>query len=135
MIEQFEFGEIDGETVRGFVLRNSNGFAAKLISYGARLTEFHMPGRDGKIADIVLGFDDLDSYIATNTYFGATCGRYGNRIRDGQFVVDGKAIQVDRNEGPNHLHGGSNGFDRRNWTAIGRRSPQCRCLQPRIAGW
>ncbi len=117
MIERFSFGEIDGEAVQGFVLRNGNGYSAKLISYGARLTEFHMPDSKGKLADIVLGFDDLDSYIATNTYFGATCGRYGNRIRDGQFVLNGKPYQVDRNEGSNHLHGGSNGFDRKNWTA------------------
>ncbi len=117
MIERFGLGEIGGEPVQGFVLKNGNGYAAKLISYGARLTEFHMPDRHGKLADIVLGFDDLDSYIATNTYFGATCGRYGNRIRDGRFVLDGTPHQVDRNEGSNHLHGGSNGFDRKNWTA------------------
>lgn len=118
-IERFEFGEIEGETVWGFVLRNANGLSAKLISYGARLTEFHAPGRDGTMADIVLGFDDLASYIATNTYFGATCGRYGNRIRDGRFTLDGKSVQVDRNEGPNHLHGGKHGFDRKIWnTAV-----------------
>ncbi len=118
MIERFEFGKIDNEAVDGFVLRNRNGLIAKIISYGARLTEFHMPGRDGKLADIVLGFDDLESYIATNTYFGATCGRYGNRIKNRQFELDGKAYQVDRNEGPNHLHGGRHGFDRKNWSAF-----------------
>lgn len=117
MIEQFEFGHIGGEPVRGFVLRNANGLAAKIISYGARLTEFHMPGRDGTSADIVLGFDDLDSYIATNTFFGATCGRYGNRIKDGRFELGGKTVQVDCNEGSNHLHGGRLGFDRKNWAA------------------
>lgn len=118
MIERFEFGEIDGEVVEGFVLRNHHGLVAKVITYGARLTEFHMPGRDGKLADIVLGFDDLASYIATNTYFGATCGRYGNRIKNGQFELDGMTFQVDRNEGSNHLHGGRHGFDRKIWTAI-----------------
>ena len=117
MIEEFEFGEIDGVPVRGFVLRNANGLTARLISYGARLTEFHAPGRDGKTADIVLGFDDLASYIATNTYFGATCGRYGNRIRNGRFSLDGKQVQVDCNEGANHLHGGRAGFDRKIWNA------------------
>jgi aldose 1-epimerase len=117
MIEQFHFGDIDGEAVKGFVLRNANGYMAKLITYGARLTEFHAPGRDGKTADIVLGFDDLGSYIATNTYFGATCGRYGNRIKDGRFELAGKAFQVDCNEGKNHLHGGRIGFDRKIWNA------------------
>lgn len=117
MIEKFAFGEIDGVAVQGFVLRNGNGYMAKLITYGARLTEFHMPDRNGKPADIVLGFDDLASYIGTNTYFGATCGRYGNRIRNGRFRLDGRWVQVDCNEGPNHLHGGRLGFDRKIWSA------------------
>lgn len=117
MIEKFAFGEIDGVAVRGFVLRNGNGYMAKLITYGARLTEFHMPDRNGQPADIVLGFDDLASYIGTNTYFGATCGRYGNRIRNGRFRLDGRRVQVDCNEGPNHLHGGRLGFDRKIWSA------------------
>lgn len=116
-IEQFEFGKLDGQSVQGFVLRNSNGYSAKLISYGARLTEFHAPDRNGRTADIVLGFDDLPSYISTNTYFGATCGRYGNRIRKGTFTLGDKAVQVDCNEGPNHLHGGKHGFDRKIWQA------------------
>jgi aldose 1-epimerase len=117
MIERFAFGEIDGEKVQGFVLKNRNGMSAKLISYGARLTELHMPDRKGNPADIVLGFDDLASYIATNTYFGATCGRYGNRISEGRFPLGGQTVQVDCNEGRNHLHGGRNGFDRKNWSA------------------
>lgn len=118
MIETFEFGNVGGEEVKGFILRNRNGLVAKVISYGARLTEFHMPDRNGSLADVVLGFDDLASYVATNTFFGATCGRYGNRIKDGRFILDGTDHQVDRNEGPNHLHGGRNGFDRKNWNAV-----------------
>ncbi len=117
MIESFVFGHLDGEVVRGFVLRNRNGLSAKLITYGARLTELHAPGRDGEMADIVLGFDDVASYVATDTYFGATCGRYGNRIRDGRFSLDGEAFQLSLNEGANHLHGGIAGFDRKNWDA------------------
>lgn len=117
MIDTFEFGAINSQPVRGFVLRNRKGYTAKFISFGARLTEFHMPDRSGAPADIVLGFDDLQSYIDTNTYFGATCGRYANRIKSGRFPLDGKLIEVDRNEGANHLHGGRNGFDRLNWAA------------------
>lgn len=117
MIEQFDFGQLDGVTIQGFALRNSNGLVAKLISYGARLTEFHMPDRNGAIADIVLGFDKLEDYIATNTFFGATCGRYGNRIRDGRFELGGASINVGKNEGRNHLHGGHVGFDRKIWQA------------------
>jgi aldose 1-epimerase len=116
-IERFNFGHVDGRPVDGFVLRNRNGLAATTISYGARLTRFLAPGRDGSLADIVLGFDDIASYVATNTYFGATCGRYGNRIRNGQFELDGRRYQLDRNEGPNHLHGGRNGFDRQIWSS------------------
>ncbi|BCP52131.1 aldose 1-epimerase [Kaistia sp. 32K] len=117
MIESFVFGHLDGEVVRGFVLRNRNGLSAKLITYGARLTELHAPDRTGEMADIVLGFDDVASYVATDTYFGATCGRYGNRIRDGRFSLDGEAFQLSLNEGANHLHGGIAGFDRKNWDA------------------
>lgn len=114
-IERFKFGKVGGKDVDGFVLRNGNGLSASLISYGSRLTRFETPGRDGRLADIVLGFDDIQSYVATNTYFGATCGRYGNRIRQGRFEIDGQLVEVDRNEGPNHLHGGRNGFDRKLW--------------------
>ena len=114
-IDRFKFGQVAGRDVEGVVLRNGKGLSATLINYGARLTRFEMPGRDRTLADIVLGFDDIESYIATNTYFGATCGRYGNRIRNGRFAIDGQAFQVDCNEGPNHLHGGRNGFDRKLW--------------------
>ena len=96
-IERFKFGKVGGKDVDGFVLRNGNGLSASLISYGARLTRFETPGRDGRLADIVLGFDDIQSYVATNTYFGATCGRYGNRIRQGRFEIDGQLVEVDRN--------------------------------------
>ena len=117
MIEQFEFGKVDGETVKGFVLKNRRGLSAKLITYGARLTELHAPDRAGKTADIVLGFDKIEDYIATNTFFGATCGRYGNRIRKGTFELEGAEVTVSQNEGQNHLHGGHRGFDRKIWQA------------------
>jgi len=117
MIGQFNFGQMDGTIVQGFELRNSNGLLAKLITYGARLTEFHAPDRNGANADIVLGFDRIEDYIATNTYFGATCGRYGNRIHDGRFELGGATVNVGKNEGQNHLHGGHIGFDRKIWQA------------------
>ena len=117
MIEQFDFGKVGTETVKGFLLRNKNGLVAKLITYGARLTEFHAPDRNGRLADIVLGFDRIEEYIATNTFFGATCGRYGNRIGRGTFQLNGKQVKVSCNEGANHLHGGHKGFDRKIWDA------------------
>ncbi|KKC37269.1 aldose epimerase [Devosia epidermidihirudinis] len=115
MITQEVFGALGGEAVTAIILSNKNGVKAKLITYGARLTELWVPDRNGALADIVLGFDDVDSYVATDTFFGATCGRYGNRITNGQFSLEGEAIQLDVNEAPNHLHGGVDGLDRKNW--------------------
>lgn len=117
MIAQQDFGSVDGRPVKALTLTNRNGMRAKLITYGARLTELFVPDRSGDLADVVLGFDDIDSYVATDTFFGATCGRYGNRITNGRFVLDGQSIQIDVNEPPNHLHGGVQGFDRKIWDA------------------
>ncbi len=87
-----------------------------LINYGARLVRLSVPDAAGRPADVVLGHDDLDSYERGPSYLGATCGRYGNRIRGGRITVDGVAHQLDTNEGHNQLHGGSRGFDRRVWS-------------------
>jgi aldose 1-epimerase len=117
-IETFLFGTLDGQPVPGFVLENGLGMRAKVIAYGARLTEMHVPDRQGRLADVALGFDDLPSYVRHKTYFGATCGRFSNRIADGRFALDGEAYRLDRNEGDvSHLHGGHVGFDRRIWSA------------------
>jgi aldose 1-epimerase len=115
MTTRTPFGTHEGRAVEAVTLTGARGMRARLITYGARLTELWVPGRDGELADIVLGFDNLDAYVATDTFFGATCGRYGNRIRKGQFTLDGTPIQVDCNEHGNHLHGGVAGFDRKVW--------------------
>lgn len=109
------FGVYEGREIHAVVISNENGLRAKLITFGARLTELHVPDRNGKLGDIVLGFDSIEDYAATDTYFGATCGRYGNRIKDGRFVLDGVEHHLNVNEGPNHLHGGVQGFDRKIW--------------------
>ncbi len=109
------FGTIDGTAVQALTLEASGGLRAKIITFGARLTELHVPDRDGKLDDIVLGFDTIDEYHTTDTYFGATCGRFGNRIAKGRFMLDNQAVCVDTNEGANHLHGGKAGFDRKVW--------------------
>jgi aldose 1-epimerase len=116
-IHQAPFGSYKGKAVTAFTLINANGLTARLISFGARLMEMHVPDRTGRLADIVLGFDDLASYAATDTYFGATVGRYGNRIKNGRFALEGEPLEVTRNEPPNHLHGGAEGFDRKVWDA------------------
>ena len=117
-IEQAPFGSHKGQPVVAYTLTNRQGLRARLISFGARLTQMVVPDRNGVMEDVVLGFDDLADYITTDTYFGATCGRYGNRIADGRFVLGGQPIEVTRNEPPNHLHGGLEGFDKHVWQCV-----------------
>ena len=116
-VEVFTFGSHDGAPVAGFVVRNRQGVTMKVVAYGARLTELHLPDARGRSADIVLGFDTLDGYRGSDAYMGATCGRYGSRIRNAAFVRDGRRVQLSRNEGAHHAHGGREGFDRKLWQA------------------
>lgn len=111
------FGTVDGKEVRVYTLTNHHGMTAKITNYGATVTQFLMPDRDGHVDDIVLGFDTLDDYMAHTHYFGATAGRVANRIAAGRFTLDGKTYQLAVNNGPNHLHGGVKGFDKVVWTA------------------
>jgi aldose 1-epimerase len=107
------FGEIKGQPVELFVLTNSSGVWVKIISYGARVAALRTPDRNGKPDDIVLGCDTLEGYLSPKEpYFGAIVGRVGNRIAKGKFTLDGKDYQLATNNAPNHLHGGSVGFDR-----------------------
>lgn len=109
------FGIYEGQKVLAVTISNRNGLRARLISFGARLTELYVPDRNGDLDDVVLGFDSIEEYAATDTYFGATCGRYGNRIAGGRFELDGVEYQLNVNEGANHVHGGVQGFDRKIW--------------------
>lgn len=118
MIGRSLFGDVDGAPVHAYSVTTDAGIRAKLIDFGARLVELHVPDRVGTFADIVLGFDDLSNYVSSDAYFGATCGRYGNRIARGRFDFHGRQVQVDCNEGLNHQHGGRNGFDRKVWNAV-----------------
>lgn len=117
MIIVEEFGEVHGKPAHAWRLDSGHGLSIRVSDYGARLTELHVPDISGETADIVLGFDDVESYVASPAYFGATVGRYGNRISKGQFQLLGRDYQVDCNEGQNHLHGGRNGWDSRIWSA------------------
>lgn len=108
------FGTLHGQDVEVVRLRGG-GLEARLITYGARLTELWVPDAQGTLADVVLGHSDLESYVHGGAYIGATCGQYANRVAEGRCVIDGAPVQLDRNEGANHLHGGSAGFDRKNW--------------------
>lgn len=108
------FGKLGGQTVEAVWL-NRAGLRAQLITYGARLTQLWVPDAQGAEADVVLGFDDLGGYIEDDAYIGATCGQYANRIAGGRCSIDGQPLQLDTNEGANHLHGGREGFDRKIW--------------------
>ncbi|WP_241557253.1 aldose epimerase family protein [Croceibacterium ferulae] len=105
----------DGTAVEAVTLTNDNGVSARILTYGATLQSLIAPDRDGKLADVVLGYDDLAAYVDTPNYFGVTVGRYANRIAGGRFSIDGQSFQLPQNDGENSLHGGGNGFDKQNW--------------------
>ena len=107
----------DGTPVDLYTLTNSNGLVARITNYGTIITELHVPDRSGKMADVVLGFDNLDQYLKGHPYFGCTVGRFANRIAKGKFTLDGKSYTLAVNNGPNHLHGGLQGFDKMVWQA------------------
>lgn len=111
------WGDCDDGAAHLFTIGDGLACTARIGTYGARLVQLWLPDRDGALADVVLGHDLPTDYATlANTYFGATCGRYANRIAGGRFDLDGRSVQLDRNEGANHLHGGRRGFDRRLWT-------------------
>ena len=109
------FGKLaDGTAVEAVTLSNGHGMKARVLAWGAILQELVVPGKNGP-ADVVLGYDSMDGYLKAPNYFGATAGRYANRIAKGQFALDGKTFQLPINDGPNALHGGLKGFDKHLW--------------------
>ena len=115
-IEKKEFGTTeDNVTVYQFVLSNKNGMEISVINYGGIITSLKAKDRNGKYQDIVLGFNSLPPYEDENPYFGALIGRYGNRIANGNFKLDGQSYKLDINNPPNHLHGGLKGFHKVVW--------------------
>jgi aldose 1-epimerase len=110
------FGALpDGRAVEAVTLDNGHGLRARILSYGAILQSLDVPDRAGHPADVVLGYADAATYLTHPNYFGATVGRYANRIAGGRFTIDGRAYQLPLNNGPNSLHGGPLGFDKRIW--------------------
>src|ERR1044071_5373356 len=112
------FGKLpDGTPVDLYTLTNANGMEMKVITYGGIVTSLKTPDRRGQSGDIVLGFDNLQGYLDKSPYFGALIGRYGNRIGNAQFTLNGKTYQLPKNDGDNTLHGGVKGFDKVVWKA------------------
>jgi aldose 1-epimerase len=107
----------DGTPVDIFTLSNKNGVEARITNYGGIVVSLKVPDRQGKLDDVVLGFETLDSYLKGHPFFGAIAGRYGNRIGKAKFTLDGKEYKLAANNGENSLHGGRVGFDKKVWTA------------------
>src|SRR5947209_7243443 len=129
-VERSNFGTLDdGTVIESFTLRNAKGAMARVITYGATLTELRVPDRKGELDDVVLGFDNLKSYRGPHPHFGGTIGRYANRIAKGKFTLDGKEYTLAINNGPNSLHGGKIGFDRRVWKAEALREPHAAAVR------
>ena len=107
----------DFDSIRLYTLSNKNGVEIKVTNFGAIITSILVPDRDGKLADIALGYDQVEGYInaVDKPYFGAIVGRYGNRIAKGEFTLDGETYSLAINNSPNHLHGGVIGFDKVVW--------------------
>ena len=98
---------VDGKPVDLYILTNKNGLEMSVTNYGAKIVSLHVPDRDGKMTDTVLGHGSIDEYLSSQEpYFGAVCGRTGNRIAGGRFVLDGREYRLAVNNGPNNLHGG-----------------------------
>jgi len=113
-----EYGETaDGLAVSLFTLKNRNGLTTQITNYGGTVTCLQVPDREGRFANIVLGYDTLAEYEAGAAFFGALIGRFGNRIAGGRFELDGEVHQLATNTHPNHLHGGDRGFDKIVWDA------------------
>jgi len=107
----------DGKQVDLYVLTNKNGVEVDITNFGAAVVSLKVPDRHGKTDDVVLGYDDLDGYLHDKSYFGATVGRYANRIAHGKFTLNGTTYTLAKNEGENHLHGGVRGFNKVVWEA------------------
>jgi aldose 1-epimerase len=117
-VSKSAFGKTPGgEPVDLYVLTNARGMEVRAITFGGIITGIRVPDRAGNVADVALGFGELEPYLKNPPYFGAIVGRYGNRIAKGRFTLDGRSYTLAVNNAPNHLHGGVKGFDKVVWKA------------------
>lgn len=122
IMQTSHFGTYEGQPVTLYTLKNKNGMTAKIMDYGATIVTLTAPDRKGKYEDVTLGFDTFDPYPTKSPYFGCIVGRVGNRIAKGKFKLDGKEYSLAVNNGPNSLHGGLKGFDKRIWSVVSKPS-------------
>ncbi len=118
MIKTELFGNYLSKEIYKYTLKNAHGMSVVLTNFGATIISINVPDRDGAIADVIGGYDTLESYIEADGYQGAIIGRVGNRICQGKFTLDGEDYNMYINNGPNHLHGGKVGFDKRVWQVL-----------------
>ncbi len=116
-ITKTDWGKVDGKDVYLYTLVNSKGDTVTITNYGGAVTSFITPDKNGKYSSVIIGFDSLAPYLQHPPYFGALIGRYGNRIGDAKFSLDGTTYQLAANNGKNSLHGGLKGFDKVVWDA------------------
>lgn len=115
-IEKKLFGTLaDGREVYAYTLKNANGMSAKILNYGGTIVELNVADKNGNFADVIGGYDSLESYVNGDGYQGALIGRFGNRIKKGKFTLEGVDYSLFINNGENHLHGGEFGFDKKIW--------------------
>lgn len=112
-----------GQTVSSFTIKNKNGMTASIIDFGATLTKLIVPDRTGAMRDVVLGYDDIESYENGAAFFGTIIGRNANRVCGGKVTLDGTTYQMDINDNDNNLHSGNNGVDKKMWTALSDADP------------
>jgi len=117
-ITEESYGKLsNGQQIYQYTLTNPDGLSVKIITFGGYITSLQVPDRNGKFADIVLGYDRLEQYVNDSTYLGSLVGRYANRIAKGKFTLNGIEYTLATNNGPNHLHGGIKGFNKVVWSA------------------
>lgn len=118
LIKKTDFGALtDGTKIDLYTMTNEKGMSVSITNYGGIIVALNVPDRNGKVEDVVLGYDSVKYYEANNPYFGAIIGRYGNRIAKGKFNLEGKTYSLATNDATNHLHGGKKGFDKVVWNA------------------
>jgi aldose 1-epimerase len=124
-VRESSFGTLpDGTPVRLFTLTNASGVEVRALTYGLIIVSLKLPDRNGRLGDVVVGHETLEGYLTKSRFFGAVVGRYGNRIANGRFSLDGHSYQLPQNNGTNHLHGGVKGFDKIVWDATIARDPR-----------